>query len=248
MHADRAPLHRRTGAPASRRRSTRPGSTPSRWRTATVSADRASTTATARTPTLEWIDAAAEVMRRARLTTLLSPGSAPSRTWRGARRSACTSVRIATHCTEADISAQHIAWAREHGMDVSGFLMMQPHARARTARRAGHAHGVVRCHCVYVTDSGGPPDRAETSPQRVGAYRDVLDPRTEIGIHAHENLSLSVANSVTAVEHGAVRVDASLAGQGAGAGNCPAGGLRRGGRPAGLGARLRPLRPAGRGR
>jgi 4-hydroxy 2-oxovalerate aldolase len=168
----------------------------------------------------EWIAAAAQVVTRARLTTLLLPGVGTLHDLVHAHDLGVTSVRIATHATEADIATQHISKARELGMDVSGFLMMSHMAEPDVLARQAALMQNAGAHCVYVTDSGGRLTMRDVR-DRVRAYRDILDPETQIGIHAHENLSLSVANSVTAVEEGSYRVDASLCGHGAGAGNCP---------------------------
>lgn len=168
----------------------------------------------------EWLEGMRDQLQHAKLTTLILPGIATIHDLKKARDLGVESVRIATHCTEADIASQHIEAAKKLGMDVGGFLMMshmnEPTKLAQQAKIMEDAGA----DCVYVTDSAGAL-LMDGVADRIKAFKDVMKPATEIGIHCHHNLSLGVANTIVAMQHGANRLDASLAGMGAGAGNAP---------------------------
>ncbi len=172
------------------------------------------------TDEIELVTAAASTARQARIACLLIPGVGTADNLRAAYDAGATVVRIATHCTEADISLEHFRVATELGIEAVGFLMlshridgMRLAAQARIMADAGAS-------CVYVVDSAGALTPHETEV-RVAALSEELGTDAEVGFHGHQNLGLGIANSIVAYQAGARQLDGCLIGLGAGAGNAP---------------------------
>ena len=168
----------------------------------------------------DYLQAVVPVLKQAKASVLLIPGLGTMRELQSAYDCGARSVHVATHCTEADTSPQHIAYARKLGMDTTGFLMMAHLNTPQGLAQQGRLMESYGAQTIYITDSAGymlPEDVTDA----VNALREVLKPETEIGFHGHHNLGLGISNSIAAIAAGASRIDASVAGLGAGAGNTP---------------------------
>ncbi|QHE83881.1 4-hydroxy-2-oxovalerate aldolase [Hydrogenophaga sp. BPS33] len=168
----------------------------------------------------EYLSTVIPLMKQAKVSALLLPGIGTVDHLKMAHELGVNTIRVATHCTEGDVSEQHITAARKLGMDTVGFLMMAHMNSAQglvTQARLMESYGA---NCVYITDSAGYM-LPEDVKARLSAVRTALKPETELGFHGHHNLAMGVANSIAAIEAGATRVDAASAGLGAGAGNTP---------------------------
>jgi 4-hydroxy 2-oxovalerate aldolase len=166
------------------------------------------------------VAAAVDVARAARIAVLLLPGVGTIEDLRRARDAGAQVARIATHCTEADVSLQHFVAAREMGMETVGFLMLAH--RIGPAELAKQARIMVDggAQCVYVVDSAGALVLGEAQA-RVSALVAEIGHQAQVGFHGHQNLSLGIANAVLAAQHGARQIDGALCALGAGAGNAP---------------------------
>jgi 4-hydroxy-2-oxovalerate/4-hydroxy-2-oxohexanoate aldolase len=168
----------------------------------------------------EYLSAVLPLMKRSKVSALLLPGIGTVDHLQMAHGLGVHTIRVATHCTEADVAEQHITMARKLGMDTVGFLMMaHMNTPAGLVKQAKLMEG-YGANCIYVTDSAGYM-LPEDVKARLGAVREALKPDTELGFHGHHNLAMGVANSIAAIEAGANRIDAASAGLGAGAGNTP---------------------------
>ena len=168
----------------------------------------------------EYLKAVVPKMKNAKISSLLIPGIGTVDHLRMAQDLGVSTIRIATHCTEADVSEQHIALAQKLGMDTVGFLMMAHMTDTATLVEQARLMESYGANCVYCTDSAGYMMPEEVT-EKISALREGLQPTTQIGFHGHHNLGLAVANSMAAINAGALRIDGSVAGLGAGAGNTP---------------------------
>jgi len=166
------------------------------------------------------IEKAASVAKTSRIASLFVPGIGTVARLRDAHSAGTSIVRVATHCTEADVSVEHFGVARELGLETVGFLMLAHRAEPAALAAQARIMADAGCQCVYVVDSAGAMLPREVA-DRVTALVQELGDDAQVGIHAHQNLSLGIANSLAAVAAGARQVDGTVCGLGAGAGNAP---------------------------
>ena len=168
----------------------------------------------------EYLGSVIPLMKQAKVSALLLPGIGTVDHLKMAHGLGVHTIRVATHCTEADVSEQHITMARKLDMDTVGFLMMAHMNSAEGLIKQAKLMEGYGANCIYVTDSAGYllPEQVK---ERIAAVRAALKPETELGFHGHHNLAMGVANSIAAIEAGANRIDAAAEGLGAGAGNTP---------------------------
>lgn len=166
----------------------------------------------------EWLDAVVPYMKNAKISALMLPGIGIVKDLESAVKHGISMVRVATHCTEADCSAQHIKAAVSMGIDTVGFLMMAHMVTPEKLLQEAAKMVSYGAKTIYATDSAGYmlPDDVSA---RIAILKKEFGNDIEIGFHGHNNLSMGVANSLAAIEAGATRIDASLAGFGAGSGN-----------------------------
>ncbi|EON93174.1 4-hyroxy-2-oxovalerate/4-hydroxy-2-oxopentanoic acid aldolase [Marinobacter lipolyticus SM19] len=167
-----------------------------------------------------YLDAVIPKMKNAKVSALLLPGIGTVEHLRMAKDLGVNTIRVATHCTEADVSEQHIGLSAKLGMDTVGFLMMAHMATPEKILEQARLMESYGANCIYCTDSAGYMLPDEVS-EKIGLLRAELNPKTDIGFHGHHNMGMAIANSLAAVDAGAVRIDGSVAGLGAGAGNTP---------------------------
>jgi 4-hydroxy 2-oxovalerate aldolase len=162
--------------------------------------------------------AAVESAKTSKIAALMVPGIGTMDDIRFIQEIGLSIVRVATHCTEADVSIQHFGLARKLGLETVGFLMMAHGQTPETIAKQARIMADAGCQCVYVVDSAGAMI-LEDVQHRVEAVVAELNGDAQVGFHGHDNLNIAVANSVIAVRAGAVQIDGSTRGFGAGAGN-----------------------------
>jgi 4-hydroxy-2-oxovalerate/4-hydroxy-2-oxohexanoate aldolase len=167
----------------------------------------------------EYLEAVIPELKYSQVSVLLLPGIATVNDLKMVEEIGVKTVRVATHCSEADVSEQHITYAASRGFDTVGFLMMSHMLSAEQLVEQLRKMAGYGANCLYITDSSGHMLPEEVS-RKIGAAREAF-PDLEIGFHGHHNLGMAVANSIAAVKAGADRIDGSVAGFGAGAGNTP---------------------------